>query len=143
MDSITHALFKAIAAENRRQIASAQPETTIGAAVPGDHDAGLQPLARRPQVHDTFAGARGTDLHISLLTRSEEVLALFMELCSSGFAPPVSLIEGEAEVIIGEGHIEVFAPFDDASASWVGILDKRVNNSKNGDRRSFWSEDKA
>lgn len=135
MDSITHALYRAVsrADVDQRAATPAERRETLGAAVP-DSRAGLQPLAVRPNVHDGYAGASGTDLHITL-PRTPETLALFLEFTAMGLNPPVSLIEGEAEVILAPGDISVFAPQDNAAGIWCGQL-----QSAKGGRRTEWKE---
>ncbi len=165
MDSITHSLYKAIAAANVLQKIDAREakadqrgwdspgpgwvkvadhtmdslplwshRTVLGAAVPGDHGGGLQPLASRPQVHQVYPDADGTDLHIEL-DGGPDLLIFWLELTAAGLAPPAGLVTDGACVLMGPGYVEVYAVNDNARGSWVGQLCPGADG-----RRAEWRE---
>jgi hypothetical protein len=115
MDSITHALYKAIVADDQHQ--RRNDNAGIGAL----STAGLQPLSKRQGVHEAYAGAAETDLHITL-ERGPELLALNMEFIAAGYAPPGGFSQCGGDVIIGEGRIDLHVPTDDGKGSWVATL---------------------
>jgi hypothetical protein len=131
MDSITHALYRAITAQNAAQKAA---ETIEHRKV----TAGLQALAIRPSVHQAYLGAAGTDLHIAL-GACDELLALQMEFIAAGYSPPATMATDGAEVIISPGRVDVMAGTDDGNGSWTAILAKKDPQHR-GDRRAIWEE---
>ena len=137
MDSITHSLYKAIAAADTAQRVDAQPRHTLDVAVPGDGGgAGLQPLASRPQAHAVYPEAAGTDLHIELTGHAPELLALWFELTCAGLAPPAGLVAEGAAVILSPGRADVYAVEDDGRGTWVGSLSIGAEG-----RRAEWREE--
>lgn len=123
MDSITHALYRAIAADNNHQRSvefGNHPTRT-----PEEMISGLQPLSKRRPIHDCYADAAGTDLHISL-TRGDELLALQLEFIAGGFCPPASMYLEGADVVIAPGEVELFVGCDNGSSTWTATL--RLHN---------------
>jgi hypothetical protein len=140
MDSITHALYKAIAADNAHQ--NNEEFRSWSPGKPAAETAGLRPLATRKHVWDAYAGAAGTDLHIAL-TRGDELLALQLEFIAAGFCPPAGMYIDGAEVIISPGRVELMASTDDGKASWTASLMKRRSLGGQIDIRgpkAFWEE---
>ena len=129
MDSITHALYKAVAAEDadpRKQ----QPF--------GDPIVGLQPMALRPLTHSLFVEAEGTDLHV-ILNRGPELLALQLEFINGGLCPPAGLALAGADVIISPGQIDIHATTDDGERTWVATLAKDAT-ARHYTRSVGWTE---
>lgn len=127
MDSITHSLFKALAAANAQQ-------SSITPAPPG----GLRPFAERPDTHMGYAGAAGTDLFITLAA-SPELLALQLEFVAAGFTPPAGMCLNGADVILAPGEVQLFVSTDNAEATWMATL-ARSDPQHRHDRRAAWSE---
>jgi hypothetical protein len=140
MDSITHALYKAITtddAHQRKVEAGSSPRA-------GDEvTAGLQPISRRKHVHDAYADATPTDFHIAL-ERGPELLALQLEFIAAGYCPPAGLNENGADVIISPGRIDVYVATDDGQATWSAILEARTSG-RPGDyaKKVRWEEQVA
>jgi hypothetical protein len=136
MDSISHALYRAIMIDDAHQRKVEDTDKPIGDERP--NHAGLQPLALREDVHQSYAGAAGTDLHIEL-ERGAETLCLYMEFVAAGFCPPASLVDG-ATVILAPGEVQLFAICDSGNNTWGASLRKLEPNHR-GDRRAGWSEE--
>lgn len=167
MDSITHALYKAVASADQDQRADRQADmankrswdcpgpgwfkveehtddklprwafraTLGGAAVPGDHGGGLQPLATRPEVLAVYKDvAAGTDLHIHLTGGGSELLALWLEMTAAGLDVPAGLVHDGADVVLSPGSVSIYVDGDDGVDLWHGYL----HQDKDG-RRMTWA----
>ena len=134
MDSLTHALYKAVRAADAEQ-REAEKQRDTGAAVPSE--AGLQSISTRETVHRCYAGATPTTLHIALDGRSDEVLALFFEFASAGWAPPCQMLEDGADVLINPEQTEVHVPADDGG-HWTAML-TTSSKSRDGTKRASWA----
>jgi hypothetical protein len=131
MDSITYAAHKAIVAADKAQRATT-PEPTYP---------GLQPLACHRDVHAAYAGAEGTDLHISLGREAwVELLALQMEMIAAGFTPPASLATEGCDVIISPGEVHIHSATDKGDATWIATLSTRDTGRPDYRKRTGWSE---
>ena len=85
MDSITHALYRAITVEEDRQ------RRLVDAGLGNQKvNGGLMCFSERPDIHQAYLGAKSSDLYISLL-RSPELLALQMEFVAAGFNVPATM----------------------------------------------------
>jgi hypothetical protein len=135
MDSISHTLYRAILADDTHQRKVEDMDRPAGDERP--NKAGLQPLAERHDVHQSYADAAGTDLHLEL-TRGPELLGLYMEFVAAGYTPPVSLIDG-ATVILAPGEVSLFAICDNAEHTWCAAL-RMKDLQHRGDRRAGWEE---
>lgn len=133
MDSITHALYRAINTEHAYQ-------RRLADQTPGEAPTtkGLVPMTVRPGTWEGYAGAEGTDMHIAL-TPGDEVFCLFLEFTAAGFCPPVGLVSEGADVIISPGRVELNVSTDRGDATWVAVLEK-LNPPHRSDRRGGWSE---
>lgn len=130
MDSITHALYRSLNAEHTTQ-------QQIDKAEPPFKTSGLQPMAKRRSVHDAFADAAPTDLHITLGVCFAELLALQLEFVSAGYSPPADMAITGADVIISPGRVDVYVPTEDGK-TWAAILSNK--SSERGGRRAGWEE---
>ena len=144
MDSITHALYRAIVSADAQQRDVEREKHRINSApTPGAISfAGLKPLSTRKSVHEAYAGAAATDLHISL-EMSPDLLAVQMEMINAGFRPPASMYIHGADVIISPERIDVYVPSDDGNDSWAVVLsgpEKKPNSIEWRDRKAFWKE---
>lgn len=135
MDSITHALYRSITSEHAAQ----QPREGLGGPL---SYAGLQPLSKRPSVHETFAGAAQTDLHIVLGSCLPELLALQLEFVAAGFAPPGDMAVTGADVFISPGRVDVYVPTEEGK-TWTAVLTSRIEQTGRGLRRAGWEEEVA
>jgi hypothetical protein len=140
MDSITHALYRAVTADNAHQRRVEDTDRETGDQRP--NHAGLQPLAQRPDVHNAYQGAAGTDFHIEL-ERGDETICLYMEFVAAGFTPPAGLIDG-GTVLLSPGHIELYVATDNGQNNWcaqLSVLPSQVQRP--GDhqpRKAGWTE---
>lgn len=137
MDSITHALYKAVTAEDahQRSVADAMVQG-FGNGAP--QEAGLRPLSSVAEVTE-YPDHAPTDLFIEL-TEGPELLALQMELIAAGYCPPAGLYKAGADVIISPGRVEVFAPTDTGVSMWCATLEAFTSPDRNGNRRAGWQE---
>ncbi len=133
MDSITHALYRAIVAEHIAQ----QPREGLGGPL---SFAGLQPMSKRQSVHEAYAGAAMTDMHISLGSCFAELLALQLEFVSAGYSPPADMSITGADVIISPGRVDVYVPTENGG-TWSAIL--AASPSDRGGRRAGWEEQQS
>lgn len=142
MDSITHAVFKAIAAEDayQRKIdqVTATPTTLDQRGPAFTRAVGLQPLNERPSLLEAFAGAEPSDLHIDL-SRGPELLALQMEFIAGGYCPPAGMALDGAAVVISPGRVYICASTDSGDAMWSAAL-CRKDTRHPADRRAAWEE---
>jgi hypothetical protein len=136
MDSISHALYRAIMVDDAHQRKVEDMDKPIGDERP--NQAGLQPLTLRKDVHDAYNGAAGTDLHIEL-ERGPETLCLYMEFVAAGFCPPASLVTG-ATVILAPGEVSLFAICDSGNDTWCAALRVRDPDAHPSNRKAGWTE---
>ena len=130
MDSITHALYKAVTAEHALQQAADKCEAPFKLS-------GLQPINKRKHVWDAYADAAATDLHIALGSAFPELLALQLEFIAAGFSPPAGLAECGADVFISPGRVDVYVPTDNGQGTWSAILG--TGGTRVG-KRTVWEE---
>jgi hypothetical protein len=128
MDSITHALYKAIAADDAHQRKTEEFTSAVRTINSGSFSgdcpgAGLQPIHTRRMVHQTYGDAAATDLHISL-SRGPETLALYLEFVNAGLCPPTALVDIGADVILSPGEVQLFADLEDGQSQWCARLAK-------------------
>jgi len=140
MDSITHALYKAIAHEDRAQREAVKE---LGALV-SEGVPGLQRLVdrphRMPQLQlSCLKDMEPTDLHIVLFPRSETLLQFQLEAIAMGYTPPAGLYDTGADVFILPGSLSVFAPIDNGATYWWMELARR-GTSNAGAERASWRE---
>lgn len=133
MDSITHALYRAITAEEDRQ------RRLVDAGFGNQKTSGgLACFSEHPDVHQAYLGAASTDLYIALL-RSPELLALQMEFLAAGFNVPATMSLEGVDVIISAGRIDIMANCEgeDGPETWTAILSR---DDRKGGRKAEWSE---
>lgn len=147
MDSISHALYRAVKNEQALALAE-QAERGLETLAKGSFDAcrpkhpGLRAFAQDKAFWDAYSGAAGTDLFIEL-PPGEEVTCLWTEFTSSGLRPPVGMLLGGCFVILSPGHIEVQVSEDSAEpGTWVGMLVHVKGTDRHGNdfNRAQWTE---
>lgn len=143
MDSITHALYRAITSADAAYKANEASRRIANHSDPMFPSyAGLRPLALTPTIHEAYAGAAKTDLYIPL-EKSPELLALQMEFIAAGYNPPAGLYENGADAIISPGRIDVHVSSDNGEGTWVAML--VANNHSDGrgprEKRACWQEE--
>lgn len=128
MDSITHALYRAVATEQQAQLSI----VPVGGS---ERFAGLKPIGTRRTVHEAYLDADPEDLHITLRGNTPELMGFMMELLSAGHRVPPTVYSDGVDVIMSDTDIHVYGS-DAKGVTWCAQLGRAPQHST---RRTEWS----